>query len=49
MHSKFLRHHLLELLSDSACQAIEQNSDIYTWSTLDGIDEEIDGMTLLLH
>ncbi len=47
MHSKFLGHHLLELLSNSAWQAIKQNSDIYTWSTLDGIDEEVDGVTLL--
>jgi hypothetical protein len=47
MQSKFLGHHLLELLSNSAHQAIKQNSDIYTWSTLDGIDEEVDGMTLL--
>jgi hypothetical protein len=28
MHSKFLGHHLLELLSKSARQAVEQNSDI---------------------
>jgi hypothetical protein len=47
MHSKFLGHHLLELLSNSVCQAIEHNSDIYTWSTLDGINNEIDGLMLL--
>jgi hypothetical protein len=47
MHSKFLGHHLLELLSNSACHAIEHNSDIYMWSTLDGIDKEVDGLTLL--
>ncbi len=46
MHSKFLGHHLLKLLSNSARQAIKK-SDIYMWSTLDGIDEEFDGMTLL--
>jgi len=47
MHSKFLGHHLLELLSDSARQAIKQKSDLYTWSTVDGIDEEHDGLTIL--
>jgi hypothetical protein len=47
MHSKFLGHHLLELLIDSAHQVIKQNSDLYTWSTLDGINEEVDGLTLL--
>ncbi len=46
MHSKFLGHHLLEILSNSAHQAIKQNSNIYKWSTLDGIDEEVDDMTL---
>jgi hypothetical protein len=47
MHSKFLEHHLLELLSNSAHQAIEQNSDIHTWSTLDGINKEVDGLMFL--
>ena len=47
MHSKFLGHQILELLSDSAHQAIEQNSDLYTWSTVDGIDEVNDGLTIL--
>jgi hypothetical protein len=47
MHSKYLGHHFLELLSNSARQAIKQNSDIYMWSTLNGINEEVDGMTLL--
>ncbi len=46
MHSKFLGHYLLELLSNSARQTIKQNSDNYTWSTLNGIDEEVDGLTL---
>ena len=47
MHSKFLAHHLLELLSDSARQAIEQNNELYTWSTVDGNEEETDGLTIL--
>ena len=47
MHSKFLGHHLLELLSDSTHQVITQNSDLCTWSTVDKIDEENDGLTIL--
>jgi hypothetical protein len=47
MHSKFLGHHLLELLIDSAPQAIKQKSDLYTWSNLDGDKEEVDGLTIL--
>ncbi len=30
MHSKFLGHHLLKLLTDSVHQAIEQQNSIYT-------------------
>jgi hypothetical protein len=44
MHSKFLEYHLLELLSESARQAIEQNSSIYTWSNVEGDEEEVDGL-----
>jgi hypothetical protein len=47
MHSKFLGHHLLELLIDSACQAIKQKSHLYTWSNLDGDEDEVDGLTIL--
>jgi hypothetical protein len=28
MHSKFLRNQIMELLTDSACQAIEQHSNL---------------------
>ena len=45
MHSKFLAHQLLELLTDSARQAIEQQSALYTWTS--GRDEELDGLTIL--
>ncbi len=47
MHSKFLEHHLLELLTDSARQAIEQQSSHYTWTSNSGMEEEIDGLTVL--
>jgi hypothetical protein len=45
MHSKFLGHHLLKLLTDSARQAIEQQSSIYTWISQSGNEEEVDGLT----
>jgi hypothetical protein len=47
MHSKFLGHHLLKLLTDSARQAIEQQSSLYTWTSNSGMEEEIDGLTVL--
>ena len=47
MHSKFLSHQLLELLTDSACQAIEQQSVLYTWTTANRHEEELDGLTIL--
>jgi hypothetical protein len=47
MHSKFLGHHLLELLTDSAHQAIEQQNLLYTWTSNLGMEEEIDGLTVL--
>jgi hypothetical protein len=45
MHSKFLAHQLLEILTDSARQAIEQQSALYTWTS--GREEEFDGLTIL--
>ncbi len=45
MHSKFMAHHILELLTDSAHQAIEQQSALYTWTS--GQEEEFDGLTIL--
>jgi hypothetical protein len=47
MHSKFLGHQLLELLTDSACQAIEQQGKLYTWANLSGHKEEVGGLTIL--
>jgi hypothetical protein len=47
MHSKFLGHHLFELLTDSAHQAIEQQSSLYTWISASETNEEVDGLMIL--
>jgi hypothetical protein len=47
MHSKFLSHQIMELLTDSACWVIEQHSDFYTWVSQSGRKEEVDGLTIL--
>jgi hypothetical protein len=47
MHSKFLGHQIMELLTDSACQAIERHSNFYTWGSQKGRKEEVDGLTIL--
>jgi hypothetical protein len=39
MHSKFLGHQIMELLTDSACQAIKQHSNLYTWVSQNGHKE----------
>jgi hypothetical protein len=35
------------LLTDSARQAIEQQSSLYTWNTVNRYQEEIDGLMIL--
>ncbi len=47
MHSKFLGHQIMELLTDLAHQAIEQHSNLYTWVSQKGREEEVDGLMLL--
>jgi hypothetical protein len=47
MHSKFLGHQIMELLTDSACQAIEQHPNQYTWISQNGHKEEVDGLMIL--
>jgi hypothetical protein len=47
MHSKFLAHQLLKLLTDTACRAIEQQSLLYTWVTANRHEEELDILTIL--
>jgi hypothetical protein len=47
IHSKFLGHQIVEMLTDSACQAIEQHSKFYTWVSQNGRKEEVNGLTIL--
>ncbi len=35
------------MLSDDACKVIEHQSEEYTWTDVSGLDEEMDGMTIL--
>jgi hypothetical protein len=44
---KFMAHQLMAFLSPTACQAVEQLEGLYTWITLDGREEEMDGLTIL--
>jgi hypothetical protein len=48
MHSKFLGHHLLDLLTDMARQAIKQQSSLYTWISASQTNEKVDGLTILM-
>jgi hypothetical protein len=47
LHSKILAYQILSMLTDDACQVIEHQSDKYTWSDSAGLDEEMDGMTIV--
>ena len=47
MHSKFLGHQILELLTDSAHQEIEQQASLYTWNAVNRYEEEMDDLTIL--
>ena len=47
MHSKFVVHQLMLLLTPTACQAVEQHKGLYTWHAPDGKEEEMDGLTIL--
>jgi hypothetical protein len=47
MHSKFMAHQLMSLLTPTARQAVEQHKGLYTWHTPDGKEEEMDGLTIL--
>jgi hypothetical protein len=42
-----MAHHILEILSSSACQAIEQSKLVYTWTSPDEKDKEKDRLTIL--
>ena len=46
--SKILAHQTLALLNNEARQVIEQQSDLYTWKDLTGVeDDEMDGLTIV--
>jgi hypothetical protein len=47
MHSKFMAHQVMALLTPTARQAVEQLKGLYTWCTPDGKEEEMDGPTIL--
>jgi hypothetical protein len=47
MNSKFLGHQIMELLTPSVCQSIEQHAHLYTWVSQNGHEEEVDGLTIL--
>ena len=47
MHSKFMAHQVLALLTPTARQTVEQLKKLYTWVTPDGKEEEMDGLTIL--
>ncbi len=44
MHSKFLAHQRMMILSALAHQAIDQQKGLYTWTTPDGKEEEMDAL-----
>ncbi len=45
-HSKILAFLILTMLSDDARKVIECQSDDYMWKDANGLDEEMDGMTI---
>jgi hypothetical protein len=47
MHSKFMAHQVMALLTPTARQAVEQLKGLYTWCTPDSKEEEMDGPTVL--
>jgi hypothetical protein len=47
IHSKNLAYQILAMLTDSARQVIERQVEEYTWKDSFGLDEEMDGMTIL--
>jgi hypothetical protein len=47
LHLKVMASQILAMLSDDARQVIEHQSDEYSWTDIDGLDEEMDGMTIL--
>ena len=46
LHSKILTFQILAMLCDDACKVIECQSEECTWKDMNGLDEEMDGMTI---
>jgi hypothetical protein len=47
LHSKILAHPILSMLTDYVRQVIKRKSEEYTCSDLAGLNEEMDGMTIV--
>jgi hypothetical protein len=47
LYLKIMATQILAILTDDARQVIEHQSDKYSWTDKDGLDEEMDGMTIL--
>jgi hypothetical protein len=47
LHSKIFAYQILSMFSDDACKVIEHQSEEYIWTDASGLDEEMDGMTIL--
>ncbi len=47
IHSKILAHQVLTMLTDDARKVIKCQSNQYTWKDMNGLDEEMDGMTIV--
>ncbi len=46
IHSKILAFQILTMLFNDACKVIKHQSDEYTWKDANGLNEEMDGMTI---
>jgi hypothetical protein len=47
LHSKILTFQIVAMLSDDACKVIEHQSEECTWKDMNGLNEEMDGMTII--
>jgi hypothetical protein len=47
IHSKILAHQAMAMLSNEACQVIEGQSNLFVWKDENGINEEMDGLTIV--
>jgi hypothetical protein len=46
LYSKILAFQNLAMLSDDVCKVIERESEEYTWKDMNGLNEEMGGMTI---